>query len=399
MGSYSYIAVSKDGQQIKGNMNANGVSDLQYKLSDIGLELITANESSGGFFNFKRTISVKDLILLCTHFEQLDKAGVSIIESIEDLIDSASNTVMRNLVQDIYDDVKSGKMLSQAMSNHPETFDEVFVGLIAAGEKTGKLHQSFAYLSDHLKWSDDIKRKTKKAIKYPIFLMVVLFVVTAIMMLFVIPKLSDFLLNQNFDLPFYTRALIASSEFFKENWITMILSPLFLYFIHKLFKHFFDAYAYYTDKLMLSIPFIGKALLKIDIARFTQFFLITYKSGIDIIACLKVVEKVVKNRVVKTTLIEVTQEISDGSTMSLALKNSRQFPSLVVRMFRVGEQTGNMTESLENIKFFYDKEVNDSVDALIGLIQPVLTLVMGGLLLWISLSVFGPLYSSFSTIK
>lgn len=399
MGSYSYIAVSKDGQQIKGNMNANGVSDLQYKLSDIGLELITANESSGGFFNFKRTISVKDLILLCTHFEQLDKAGVSIIESIEDLIDSASNTVMRNLVQDIYDDVKSGKMLSQAMSNHPETFDEVFVGLIAAGEKTGKLHQSFAYLSDHLKWSDDIKRKTKKAIKYPIFLMVVLFVVTAIMMLFVIPKLSDFLLNQNFDLPFYTRALIASSEFFKENWITMILSPLFLYFIHKLLKHFFDAYAYYTDKLMLSIPFIGKALLKIDIARFTQFFLITYKSGIDIIACLKVVEKVVKNRVVKTTLIEVTQEISDGSTMSLALKNSRQFPSLVVRMFRVGEQTGNMTESLENIKFFYDKEVNDSVDALIGLIQPVLTLVMGGLLLWISLSVFGPLYSSFSTIK
>ena len=127
--------------------------------------------------------------------------------------------------------------------------------------------------------------------------------------------------------------------------------------------------------------------------------MITYKSGIDIIACLKVVEKVVKNRVVKTTLKEVTQEISDGSTMSLALKNSHQFPSLVVRMFRVGEQTGNMTESLENIKFFYDKEVNDSVDALIGLIQPVLTLVMGGLLLWISISVFGPLYSSFSTIQ
>jgi type IV pilus assembly protein PilC len=399
MASYSYIAVSKDGKQFKGNMNANGVTDLQYKLSDIGLELITANETSGGFFNFKRTISVKDLILLCTHFEQLDKAGVSIIESIEDLIDSASNTVMRNLVQDIYDDVKSGKMLSQAMANHPETFDEVFIGLIAAGEKTGKLHQSFAYLSDHLKWSDDIKRKTKKAVKYPIFLMVVLFVVTAIMMLFVIPKLSDFLLNQNFDLPFYTVALIASSEFFKEHWAAMIFTPFIVYFFHRLFKYFFETYAYITDKLMLSIPFIGKALLKIDIARFTQFFLITYKSGIDIIACLKVVEKVVKNRVVKTTLKEVTQEISDGSTMSLALKNSQQFPSLVVRMFRVGEQTGNMTESLENIKFFYDKEVNDSVDALIGLIQPVLTLVMGGLLLWISISVFGPLYSSFSTIQ
>ncbi|MBT4921470.1 MAG: type II secretion system F family protein [Rickettsiales bacterium] len=399
MANYSYIAVSEQGKQFKGSMNASGLSDLQYKLSDIGLELITASESSSSFFNFTKTISVKDLILICTHFEQLDKAGVPIIESIEDLIDSASGNVMRNLVQDIYDDVKSGKMLSQAMSNHPKTFDEVFIGLIAAGEKTGKLHQSFAYLSDHLKWADDIKRKTKKAVKYPIFLLVVLFAVTAIMMLFVIPKLSDFLLNQNFDLPFYTKALIASSEFFKQNWALMIIIPGVTVFLHKLLKFFVESYAYYTDKLILNIPFIGKALLKIDIARFTQFFLITYKSGIDIIACLQVVEKVVKNRVVKRTLAEITQEISDGSTMSLALKKSNQFPSLVVRMFRVGEQTGNMTESLENIKFFYDKEVNDAVDSLIGLIQPVLTLVMGGLLLWISLSVFGPLYSSFSTIK
>ena len=101
---------------------------------------------------------------------------MSIIESIEDLIESASNNVMKDLVQDIYDDVKSGKMLSQAMANHPDTFDEVFVGLIVKGEKTGKLHQSFAYLSEHLKWSHDIKRKTKKAIRYPIFLCFMLLV-------------------------------------------------------------------------------------------------------------------------------------------------------------------------------------------------------------------------------
>ncbi|MBL6785703.1 MAG: type II secretion system F family protein [Rickettsiales bacterium] len=398
MASYSYIAVSSDGTQQKGTMNANGLADLQYKLSDIGLELVSANESSNSFFSFKRTISVKDLILLCTHFEQLDKAGVSIIESIEDLIESASNNVMKDLVQDIYDDVKSGKMLSQAMANHPDTFDEVFVGLIAAGEKTGKLHQSFAYLSEHLKWSHDIKRKTKKAIRYPIFLCFMLFGLTAVMMIFVIPKLSEFLIGQNFDLPFYTMALINLSEFFTNNWIMLVTFPFVATFIHKLLKYFFEIYAYYFDMFMLKIPFIGKVLLKIDIARFTQFFLITYKSGIDIIACLEVVQKVVKNRVIKTNLMEITQEISDGTTMSKALKNSNYFPSLVVRMFRVGEQTGNMTESLENIKFFYDKEVNDSVGSLVGVIQPTLTLVMGGLLLWISLSVFGPLYSSFSQI-
>ena len=225
------------------------------------------------------------------------------------------------------------------------------------------------------------------------------FGLTAVMMIFVIPKLSEFLIGQNFDLPFYTMALINLSEFFTNNWVMLVTFPFVATFIHKLLKYFFEIYAYYFDMFMLKILFIGKVLLKIDIARFTQFFLITYKSGIDIIACLEVVQKVVKNRVIKkTNLMEITQEISDGTTMSKALKNSNYFPSLVVRMFRVGEQTGNMTESLENIKFFYDKEVNDSVGSLVGVIQPTLTLVMGGLLLWISLSVFGPLYSSFSQI-
>ena len=358
MPSYTYLAVSDIGKQFKGSINANNIDDLEYKLSEIGLELISAKESgSASFFTFSSKIKTKDLILLCTHFEQLDKAGVPISDSIEDLRDSADTASMRDLMQSIQDDVKSGKMLSEAFSMHPKIFDEVFVGLISSGEKTGKLYQAFGYLSEHLKWADDIKRKTKKAIRYPLFLMVVLFSVTAIMMLYVIPKLSDFLLNQNFDLPFY------------------------------------------TDKLILKLPFIGSALLKIDVARFTQFFLITFKSGIDIISCIDIVSRVVENKVIKQKLDEMAQDISDGSSISSAIKNTKQFPSLVVRMFEVGEQTGNMASSLENVKFFYDKEVNDAVDSLVGMIQPVLTLVMGGLLLWISLSVFGPLYSSFSNIR
>jgi type IV pilus assembly protein PilC len=401
MPNFNYEAISSSGKQFKGTMNADNIDDLEYKLKEIGLELINhslTNVSSLGF-GLSKKIKGKDLILLCTHFEQLDKAGVPITQAIEDLRDSEDNNKFRDLMQDIYESVKSGKMLSEAMAEYPRTFDELFVGLVKAGEKTGNLSRSFAYLGEHLKWSEEIKRKTKKAIRYPIFLLVVVFAVTAIMMIIVIPKLSEFLLKQEFDLPFYTQALIDFSGFFQNNWQLMIAFPIVFYIINKILYKTIIPYAYMMDRVVLSLPYIGNTMLKIDVARFSQFFLITFKSGIDVIDCFTIVEKVVNNKVIKQSISEISQDISEGNSISNSLRLSEKFPNLVIRMFEVGEKTGNMEDSLKNIKFFYDKEVNDSVEAMVGVIQPTLTLIMGLLLLWISLSVFGPLYSSFSQIR
>ncbi len=402
MPNYIYLAINDDGKQFRGSMNAENYDDLEFKLSEIGLELISNKEVGKSFFSLSLSsgsLKVKDLILLCTHFEQLDKAGVPITQAIEDLRDSEDNTKFRDLMQEIHESVKSGRMLSEAMAEHPTIFDDVFVGLVKAGEETGNLSQSFAYLAEHLKWSAEIKRKTKKAIRYPLFLLVILFIVTSVMMVVVIPKLSDFLLKQNFSLPFYTQALINFSEFFKVYWKLMIVVPIVFVIGSKLFYKFNDAYAYAYDRVILSVPFIGKTLLKIDVARFSQFFLITFRSGIDVMECFNIVSRVVQNRVVRKTISEISQDVSEGSSISEALKTSGRFPNLVIRMFEVGERTGNMGDSLENVKFFFDKEVNDSVDSMVGIIQPALTIVMGGLLMWISLSVFGPLYSSFSNIQ
>ncbi len=401
MPNFLYEAISSTGKQFKGSMNADNIDDLEYKLKEIGLELISHNLASKSFLNLSisKSIKGKDLILLCTHFEQLDKAGVPITQAIEDLRDSEDNTKFRDLMQDIYESVKAGKMLSDAMSEYPKTFDELFVGLVRAGEKTGNLSRSFAYLGDHLKWSEEIKRKTKKAIRYPLFLLLVVFIVTAIMMIVVIPKLSEFLLKQDFDLPFYTEALISFSDFFQTKWQYMISLPILLFIFHKILYNLSEAYSYFIDRIILATPYIGSTMLKIDVARFSQFFLITFKSGIDVIDCFAIVEKVVNNKVIKQSITEISQDVSDGNSISNSLRISKKFPNLVIRMFEVGEKTGNMEDSLRNVKFFYDKEVNDSVEAMVGIIQPALTLIMGLLLLWISLSVFGPLYSSFSQIR
>jgi type IV pilus assembly protein PilC len=401
MPNYNYVAISDLGKKIKGTIIADNPDDLGNKLQGIGLEVLDFKilNNSSFSFSFSSSITNKDIILLCTHFEQLDNAGVPITESIQDLRDSVKNNRFRDLMQDVYESVKSGKVLSEALAEHPKIFDEVFVGLIHAGEKTGDLGRSFKYLSEHLKWSADIRRKAKKAIRYPIMLLVVLMITMSIMMIFVIPKLTEFLTQQNFELPFYTKALISLSQIFQSSWYIIIFSPIMLIIFHKLLYKFNNSYAYTIDSILLKLPFIGLTMLKIDIARFSQFFSITFNSGIDVIDCFDVVKKVVHNRVIKKTLSDIQQSISDGNNISQSLKNSGEFPSLVVRMFQIGESTGNMSKSLKNVKYFYDQEVNDAVDSIVSIIQPILTLIMGGLLLWISLSVFGPLYSSFGDIR
>lgn len=400
MPQFLYVAINDEGKEVKGSITASSEEELEYKLNDIDLELISSRKKGKTSFSFlSQRITTKDLILLCTHFEQLDKAGVPILQVIEDLRDATDNIALRDLTQDLYESVKSGKLLSEAMAEHPKVFDNVFVGLLAAGEKTGNLHQSFSYLTHHLKWNSEIKKKTKKAIRYPLFLLLVMFGVTSIMMIFVIPKLTDFLLQQDFDLPFYTVLLINMSDFFKDNWLILLLTPIILTILHKVFYKFNEDYAFFYDTIKLKFPLVGKTALKIDVARFSQFFLITYRSGIDVISCFNIVKKVVSNRRIRVSIDDIITEVSEGSSISKALKNSRQFPNLVIRMFEVGEQTGNMTASLENVKFFYDAEVNDSVEMLIGVIKPILTIMMGGMLLWITMSVFGPLYSSFGNIQ
>jgi type IV pilus assembly protein PilC len=159
------------------------------------------------------------------------------------------------------------------------------------------------------------------------------------------------------------------------------------------------SFAYFTDSLMLHVPVLGGVTRKINIARFTHFFSVMFNSGIDILESLSTARNVVSNLVISESIEVMVNAVSEGTSMTAALKLSNQFPNLVIRMFKVGEDSGNMHDALENINFFYTREVNDGVDATVGMIQPVLTIVMGALIFWVISAVFGPLYQSFSKMK
>ncbi|MDG1287666.1 MAG: type II secretion system F family protein [Rickettsiales bacterium] len=396
MATYQYSAMNQDGKIVKGEMTAENDIDLEARLRDLHLDIVKCSLAKQKAASFLNKITYNDLIVLCLHLEQLSRAGVPLLEAISDVRDSTESVRLRDIMAGVFEEVKSGSLFSEALGRHPREFDEVFLGLIKAGEKTGDMTEVYTHLADHYKWTHDIKRKIKKARGYPMFLLVVMSAVIFVLMTTVVPKLIDFITSQGFEIPIHTRALIATSEFCQDYWFIIICIPIFSWIGFKIAYRVSDNFAYKADSLALKVPVFGNVIRKINMARFTHFFGVMFRSGVDILESLDSSRNVVANRLLKQSIADVKSAVSDGSTVTDALQKSGEFPTMVVRMFKVGENSGNMNDALENVNFFYNREVNDAVDNIVGMIQPALTLIMGVLIFWVISAVFGPLYDSFS---
>ena len=398
MAQFTYSALNERSRRIRGTMVAENEIDLETRLKEVGLDLITYKEMTRKASKNTK-IKIKDMIILCLHLEQLSRAGVPVHEAIADVRDSTDSTKMRDIMTDVLEKVKTGSSFSAALAHYPRVFNEIFIGLIAAGEKNGNLTESFTSMANHMKWTGDLRRKVKKAITYPIVLLVVMSGVIAILMMAVVPKLLKFITEQGFKIPWHTKALIYVSEAFQDHWYMIFGVPICGFIFTVALYRTSEPFAFRMDSLFLKLPVIGPTMRKIDLARFTHFFSVMFRSGINIPEALMAGRNVVKNRVIKESVEVVHRSIVEGNNLTSSLRISNQFPTLVIRMFKVGEDSGNMGDAMSNIKFFYDREVNDSVDALVGLIQPTLTVIMGALIFWVIAAVFGPLYQSFSQMK
>jgi type IV pilus assembly protein PilC len=394
--TFNYKAVNTAGRSIKGEMMADNELDLEAKLKQLGLDIVASREVQPKKPSMFSKVKLKDMIVFCLHMEQLERAGVPLHEALADARDATDSARLQNVLASVYESIKAGETFSESLAKHPAIFNDVFVGLIAAGEKTGNLQESFYNLSEHMKWSAELQRKVKKAMTYPIVLTVVLTAVISILMLFVVPKMIAFIIAQGFDVPIHTRALIAFSDFFGQYWYLIITVPFGVALTLFTFYRISESFAYKVDRFMLKTPIFGKVISKINMARFTHFFAVMFNSGIDILDSLMAGRKVVGNRVLKESIDLVHHSVMDGNRLTDSIRMSSQFPNLVVRMFKIGEDSGNLGEALENINYFYKREVNDAVDGMVAMIQPMMTVILGSLIFWVIAAVFGPLYDSFS---
>lgn len=401
MKNFSYKALdAKNNKMVNGKIEAPNEIAVEQLLAESNLILIRTKEIKNSFlttFLTDKKITQKELITLFITLEQFERAGVPILDSLKDLSTFSSNPRMKSTMQNIYEWVKGGELLSDAMSKYPKIFDEVTVSLIAMGEKTGNLDIAFKNIYENMKWNMEMKRKTVKAIKSPMFSLSLLLVVAVILLKVVVPKVLGFILEQEIEVPSYTKALISTSNFLEDNFFKIILSIIVTFIFSRiLLKN--NNIRIKFDKLKLKAPIFGQIITKLDMSRFTKFFGITFSSGIPVLKCIEIANNVVTNKYLKTEIEYIKAKVTEGKTISKCVEDSEVFPFIVKRMFKVGEESGNIEEAMSNVQYFYNTEINDSIDKIIGSLQPMILFFMGGLMCWIIAAVFGPIYGNFSNM-
>jgi type IV pilus assembly protein PilC len=275
----------------------------------------------------------------------------------------------------------------------------VFVSLIRAGEQTGKLPEVLKSLTESLKWEDELSAQTKKLMMYPAFVGSVVLLVTFFLMIYLVPQMAGFIRNMGQELPLQTRILIEVSAIFVAYWWAILAAPFVLWFGLKFATRGNPAVEYAMDRYKISAPLIGPILRKIILSRFASSFAMMYSSGITVLDAIRSCEEIMGNKPMEQALRSAGQQIAEGKNLTAAFQDLGLFPPLVIRMLRIGENTGALDTALLNVSYFYNREVRESIGRMQAMIEPALTLLLGALLGWVMLSVLGPVYDSISKMK
>ena len=401
MPSFQYKAVDKTGSPARGALDALNEVDLELRLRRMGLDLITFREieKSASGFGAGGKITRRDLITFCFDMEQISRSGIPILEGLRDLRDSIENPRFREILTTLTEDMEGGRVLSQAMSQHPHVFDNVFVSLIRAGEQAGRLTDIFTSLASTLKWQDELASQTKRLLMYPAFVLVVVTAVMIFMLAYLVPQIVTLLKAMGVALPIQTKILIFLSNFVVNYWPFVFGIPVVIVVTLVAVVRRSQKAQYLWDYTKLRLPVIGPILQKIIMSRFTNLFALMYQSGITILDAIKTSEDIVGNRVIADGLMRAGQQINAGESLTETFQNLGVFPPLVIRMLRVGEATGALDTALMNVTYFYNRDVKDAVDKGMAMIGPALTVFMGGMMMFIMWAVLGPVYDILGKVK
>lgn len=398
MPNFAYRAVDPFGNIVRGQIDAPNESALEARLRQSEQELLRCSIKKNNFFNGRRKVSRRDLIGFCFYLEQVSSAGLPILDALADLRDSIGHPGFQEILGSVTHAVEGGKTLSQAMEAHPETFDEVFVSLIAVGEETGELARVMRKLTAALKWQDELIAQAKSMIVYPAFVATVVLAVLLFMMIYVVPQMVDFIREMGQELPFHTRALIGFSNFLVSHWWWVIPAPLLIVFGVTWSAKRNKRTRFVVDGWKLKFWYTGPIISKIILSRFASYFALLYSAGLDVLESLRISEEIAGNAVVRNALSRISDGITAGQSLSEGIASTGLFPPLIVRMVSMGESTGRLDTALQNVSYFYDREVNESIERLKAMIEPAMTVVLGAIMAWVMLSVLGPIYETISKI-
>jgi len=401
MPDYKFRTIDNEGKVRSDTMVASNPMELEKRLGSMGFDLLSyveQNKASKSTFR-RKTISRRELINFTFHVEQLVKSGVPLIDSLKDICNSIDYSHFTDVLQTVIDDIEGGKTLSLALSEHPAIFDKVYVTLVRVGEETGQLAEVLKDLAETIRWQDELASQTKKIMIYPAIVSFIVLLVVSFLMMYLMPQLLPFIRNLGTAVPWYTEVLVDVSGVFVDYWYLLFSLPVLIVFGLKFAARSSYRMKYFFDGLKLNIWIFGALMTKVKLARFANYFAMMYSSGITVLDALKISEDMVDNLVLEESIREARKSISDGTIISKSFEAVGVFPSMIVRMIKVGEDTGAMDEALLNVSYFYNREVKEAIEKIEPALLPILTVILGGLMMWIMMAVLGPVYDAVAGVK
>ena len=397
---FAYRAMDGQGKIIRGNLDAVNVLDLEMRLKRMSLDLITSKPSRTlRAFSIGSPVNRQEQINFCFHLEQLLKAGVPIIDALVDLRDSVSHAHFREVLANLIEAIEGGKTFSDALTAHPKVFDTVFISLVRSGEESGRLGEVLTKLTENLKWQDEIAKQTRNIVIYPAITAVVVLGVITFLMVYLVPKLVQVVKTLDSNVTMGTKILIAISGFFVHYWYLVIIVPVVIFVSLVMLARSSSKFRYQIDEWKLRMPIVGAVNRRIILARFSTFFALMYASGISILECIRISEKISGNKVIEAGLEQVGRQIAEGQSLTQSFQSVGLFPPLVLRMLKVGEATGGLDNALLNVSYFYSRDVKEAIEGVQKLIEPATILIIGSILVLTLLPVFGPIYDAISRVK
>jgi len=398
--NYRYRGISQTGKRVQGEMQASNEQDLEQRLRAINIDLLTfKNKPYKGDRLFKRSkVTRRDIIVVTSQLRQLLKAGVPLMDILDDLRRTYENEAVCEILSSIYKSMEGGESFSLALKNYEAVFGKVYISLVAVGEKTGQLDQVLENLEHTMKWEESLASKAKKVMIYPAIVATVVLAVVVLLMIFVVPELLSFINEMDGSLGFATVSLIATSHFIREYIIFISLFLAATFYLLKWWLKKSHAFRVKFDRFIFKIYIFGPILLKLKIARFASTLSIMYGAGINFNDSLKLASMVTGNAYLEERVSESRHLIEEGETIYKAFDLSGLLPPLAVRMVKVGEQSGNMDEALRNVSEYYDTEAKDLIEKIEPAIEPILTVVMALMVGWVMMAVLGPVYETISKV-
>jgi len=408
MVEFSYTVRDNQGRMIDATAQADSLAILRARLISRGLEVVEIQEKNRalavtaylqGALDALERVQLRDLVIFSRQFAAMVSAGVAMLRTLTIIVDQCQNKKMRATLDDVRKSVESGLSLSDALAKHPQVFDKLYVSMVRAGEAGGILAEVLKRLADFLESRQKLETKVRSAMVYPTAVLFVAIGVFWAMLTFILPIFQGLFKNIGGDLPAYTQFLVMLSEYMRSIWmgLFMIALAVGVWMLRRYYKTEVGRLA--IDGVLLSMPLFGDLIKKVAIARFSRTFGTLIRAGVPMLTALDVVKDTADNAVIAKAVDKVYTEVRQGGTISKPMSKTSIFPAMVTQMVAVGEETGKLDDMLSKVADFYDMEVENAVEALTSMLEPIMVVGIGGIVGSVVIGMYLPIFTVINQLK